>query len=281
MMNKDIPFSWEPEGLSKQFAALLLQWRESGTIPPQAVALLTEIIEVRPDPTRSFYEEDTMLSLVASDAARGVNIAQKYPRFFLRLIENQALMADFLDILDAVYKSKRKEDIPLPNAPSLDLSFLPVKKTATFASLMVAAKTITQTFLRESINQLNKRLLIPGQPALVMRRVLSLPLDEDAWLTLLRQEVVLGQERWQVRLEGTPDDQKPEWLKLELGMIPVLDRETMPQLEVTVRWGEYEERRRPDDRGRAVFPAVNLNQVIDEESETVKADLQLDITLLD
>ena len=281
MMSKEPPFPLEPEGLSKKFAALLLQWRETGMIPPQAMALLTEIIEVRPDPSRSFYEEDNMLSLVASDAARGVNIAQKYPRFFLRLLENQALLEDFLDILEVVFKSKRKEEIHLPSAPSVDLSFLPVKKLATFASIVVAAKTITQTFLHESINQLNKRLFTPGQPALVMRRVLSLPLDEDAWLTLLRQDVVLGQERWQVRLEGTPDDGDSESLRLELGMMPALDREVMPQVEARVRWGAYEERQRLDARGRAVYPPISLNHIIDEESETVKADLQLDITLLD
>jgi hypothetical protein len=281
MMSKDVPFSFESEGLSAQFATLLLHWRKTGTIPPEAIVLLNDIIEDRPNPPRNPYEENNMLSLVASDAAKGVNIAQKYPRFFLRLLENQILLEDFLDILEVVFKSRRKQDILLPSPPSVDLSFLPVKKVSTLASVTIAAKTIAQTFLRESINQLNKRLLTPQQPTLVMRRVLSLPLDEDAWVTLLRQEVMVGQGRWLVRLEGTPDDQEPESLRLELGMVPVIDLEVMPQMEATMRWGEYEAKERLDDRGRAVFPPINLNRVIDEASETIKADLHLDITPLD
>ena len=279
-MSRDSSVSLEPDGLSAQFATLLQHWQTTGAMPVEAIALLNEILDDEPDLSRSLNEENNMLSLVASDAASGVNIAQKYPRFFLRLLENSLLLEDFLDILDVVYKARRKQDILLPHSPSSELSFLPTKTAPPLASVIVAAKTITQTFLQESINQLNKRLFVPQQPALAMRRVLSLPLDEDAWFTLLRQEVVLGQGRWQIRLEGTPHDHEVSSLRLELGMVPMLDLEEIPPIEATVRWGSYEEQRRLDDRGRAVFPPISLNTIIDEEAETVKADLLMDIALV-
>ncbi len=281
MMNEGSSFSPGSDELSAQFATLLQRWQKAGHMPLAAMTLLNEIIEDRPDPTYGPDEDKNMLSLVASDAASGVNIAQKYPRFFLRLIENNILLEDFLDILDVLYQAKQKADIFLPSTPSVDLSFLPSPKPSIFTSVVVAAKTVTKTFLQETINQLNRRLLVPQQTAMAMRRVLSLPVDEDAWLTLLRQNVELGEERWQIRLEGTPDNRQDESLRLELGMIPMLDLETIPPIEVTVRWGSYTEQRRLDDRGRAVFPPISLSTIIDEEAETVKADLFVDIALVD
>ncbi|MEI2611240.1 MAG: hypothetical protein V9G20_21625 [Candidatus Promineifilaceae bacterium] len=103
------------ESLSQQWATLLQKWQREKKIPVGAVSLLIEIFHHKPTPLPVTDEDAAMLSLVVSEALQGINIAQKYPGFFLRLIENQTLLEDFLDSFDILLRSKEGALEPLPS----------------------------------------------------------------------------------------------------------------------------------------------------------------------
>lgn len=264
-------------GLQARLASLVRQWEQQESSTAVVVSTLTKIIESKPIPLPVTTEESNMLSLVVGDALQGVNIAQKYSVFFLRMLENRILLEDFLDTFDLLQQTQKGTLAPLPAPLSHDLSFL-------HQHMPVVQPTSSQGWritLQQTINQL-QTIFFPQTllSSSVFRQGLSLLQDEDDWFTLARQELVVGDAHWTMMLEGKPLDEDEQLLGLGLSIMPMEDTDMPPNLVATLNWGAYEDKAEINLRGRATFPPVPLSLVLDEATRLVKADLRVTVEAL-
>lgn len=221
-----------------------------------------------------------MLSLIVSDAAHGVNIAQRYPEFFQRMMEDWDLYQQFLDSLDLLLRSQLQVLEPLPMAPSRDLSFLRQrpqhKLTYTTTESGQWGVTIQQTEMQL------KNMFFPPRSAAATRFTFPIVLDEDQWFTFFRQKIEQQENSWTLWLEGTPATDAPGTLQLALMLVPADDQmDSWPRLAATLTWGHYQEKTIIERPGRINFSPVPLHQLIDIEGQQVTASLNLTLTHLD
>ena len=265
------------ESLSQQWATLLQKWQREKKIPVGAVSLLIEIFHHKPTPLPVTDEDAAMLSLVVSEALQGINIAQKYPGFFLRLIENQTLLEDFLDSFDILLRSKEGALEPLPSPASLDLSFLRQRSSPPPVVERVIWEGWRVTW-QQTIEQLQAFFFPPPMSlSSVTRRLVTFPVDEDDWFTLFRQETKIGDTFWTVLLEGTPNDDVEVALSLQITIVPTGNHRMQVPLKATLSWGDYQAQVMVTSGGRAEFPPLLLNKVLDMPAETVTAGLQVTV----
>ncbi len=52
---------------------------------------------------------------------------------------------------------------------------------------------------------------------------------------------------------------------------------TLPVLQATLNWGDYQEKVTVDVRGRATFPPIPLTTIYDPAQNLITADLQLSL----
>lgn len=217
-----------------------------------------------------------MMSFMVSEAARGVDIAERYPAFYRRLQEEPDLHEQFQDSLDLLLRTQTTNLEPLPGPPSRDLSFLRTRPRP--------EQSITPTdsggwvaLIRLSLANLNS-LFFPARSGLVTRHGLGIGLDEDNWFTLFRETVATEAGSWSVVLEGTPVDEPVNSLKLALMVAPLTEGEKdWPCLQATLTWGRYQEIVAIDKNGWSTFPLLPVASVLDETGQGMKDDLSLQI----
>ncbi|MCL4868885.1 MAG: hypothetical protein KJ063_07960 [Anaerolineae bacterium] len=269
-----------PGSLQARLAALVKQWEQEGTHSAAASQLLALIINSKPAPADITDEDSIMLSLIFSDLLKGANIAQKYPIFFLRLLENQTLLEDFLDAVDSLRQTEKGVVPDLPGELSHDLSFLRPRPHPNLVLKPAFAQGWRLT-LQQTVADLQAFFFPPPvQPALAVRRGLSLPLDEDDWFTLFRQEVMVADVPWTIMLEGKSMMGAEISLSVDVSVVPMLEQTEMPSLLATLQWGHYHDQVLVGPYGRATFPPIPLDLVVDEEAEVVKSDIQLVVEML-
>jgi hypothetical protein len=263
-------------GLQARLASLVRQWEQQASSSAVVAPTLAKIIESKPTPLPITSEESNMLSLIVGDALQGVNIAQKYPVFFLRMLENRTLLEDFLDTFDLLQETQTGNLAPLPAPPSRDLSFLRQRDVSlTVQPTPSHGWLIT---LQQTINHL-QTIFFPqtfsASPA--FRHGVSLLQDEDNWFTLARQELIVGEAHWTMMLEGKSGDEDGMSLSLDISIIPMEDTDITPDLVAKLHWGAYEDTVELGSRGRATFSPIPLPLVLDETTQSVKADLHVTV----
>lgn len=264
-------------GLQARLVSLVKQWEQSPTDATAVARTLAQIINSKPTPLPITNEESNMLSLVVGDALQGINIARKYPIFFQRMLENQALLEDFLDTFDLLQQTQTESLAPLPGPISRDLSFLRQRPPVNPDVQSFPSQGWRVTW-QQTMNALQDLFFPPTlSPNLVTRRGLSLSLDEDDWFTLIRQELMVGDTQWTMVLEGKPIDESEVSLSVDISMIPMEDKDVTPDLVATLRWGAYEDKVEISSRGRATFSPIPLPLVLDESTQSVKADLHITV----
>ena len=216
-----------------------------------------------------------MLSIVVGDALKGVNIAEKYPAFFLRLLENKALLDDFLDTLNLLKQTQTNRLPPLPAAPSRDLSFLrkhpqpKVKETLTFP-------TGWRVTIQQTIREL-QLLFFPLPIQFGEREMQDLSLEIEQWFTVFRKDVYVADMQWAMVLAGKTVDDMESSLSLDISVTPEEGVDEIPHLTATVQWGTYNDSITIGPRGRATFPPIPFDAILDENTNTIRADLQVTI----
>lgn len=223
-------------------------------------------------------EDLTMLTLVVNDALEGVDITRRYPTFYRRLLAKPHLRQIFLDAMDLLAKSEAGELEPLPEEVDVDLSFLAAEETQDEAQddeagheegnpspaarwRVVVARTRRQL----------RALFAPPPAAAPVRSALAGM--EDDYVTLIRDDVATEQGDFELILEGRRPAAAND-LHLLLMLVPRGEGEVEAGLEATLRWGTYEETEPVDARGRATFPPLSLDAVLDEGGD-VRAGLEL------
>lgn len=275
-MNNQAHFNSESDDWRVQLAAFIKEWEEQTNDTAALDHILALIFSSTPISSPLTSEDSIMLSLVISDALNGVNIAEKYPTFFLRMLENKALLVDFLDTLNLL-RQTRSESLPvLPAEPSRDLSFLRRRPQPEIKERHTS-KEGWRVVLQQAIQQLENIFFTPPSLQPATRKGIALPLDEEQWFTLFRQEVSIDHEQWTVLLEGKAADDLEVSLNLDISVLPMADDATIPSLIATIQWGEYQDRTMIGPRGRATFSPVPLEVVLDESSDSIKAPLQVTV----
>lgn len=215
-----------------------------------------------------------MLSFIVSESARGVNLAGHYPAFYRRLQEDPALREQFQDSLDLLLRTQANTLEPLPGPPSQDLSFLKTRPRPE-CSLESTESGGWDVILKLGKTQLNTLFSpLPVEPA--TRYSLRIGLDEDNWFTLFRETVETSEGSWRVVLEGTPIDESEDALKLAVMVMPVAEQNKKRLcLRATLIWGECAATVAVDEQGRASFPWIRLESVLDESRIGISDDLVL------
>lgn len=215
-----------------------------------------------------------MMSFLVSEAARGVDIAERYPAFYRRLQEEPGLQERFQDSLELLLRTQTNTLIPLPGPPSHDLSFLHTRPRPT-SSLIPPDNVHWGMTLALSAEQLNRRFF-PFQVEPATRHGLGIGLDEENWFTLIRETVSVADNAWSIVLEGTPVDETEDVLQLAVIVIPARDSENGPGgWQATLTWGIYEATVVLNERGRAIFPKFHLDGVLDEDESAINENLVL------
>lgn len=206
-------------------------------------------------------EDGEMLSLVINDALEGVDITRRYPTFYRRLLANAHLRQIFLDAMEALQKDEALD--PLPEGASMDLSFLaPEEKATPDAQPPIEQLRVTLTRTRQQLRD----LFAPPPAAVPMRSALAGM--EDEYVTLLRSDVATEEGKLEVILEGRRPATADALYPVVLLILPeevALQR----SLEVTLQWGSYRETESLDQRGRASFPPLALDAILDEEGDVL------------
>lgn len=275
-MNNQEHFNFESDDWRVQLAAFIKEWDDKTSDTAALDHILALIFSSTPTSSPLTSEDSIMLSLVISDALNGVNIAEKYPTFFLRMLENKALLADFLDTLNLL-RQTRSESLPvLPAEPSRDLSFLRQRPQPEIKERRTS-KEGWRVVLQQAIQQLENIFFTPPSLQPATRKGIALPLDEEQWFTLFRQEVNIDNEQWTVLLEGKAADDLEVSLNLDISVLPIADDVVIPSLIATIQWGDYQDRTMVGPRGRATFSPVPLDVVLDVNSDRIKAPLQVTV----
>lgn len=216
-------------------------------------------------------EDMEILSLVINDALEGVDITRRYPTFYRRLLADPHLRQIFLDAMESLERSEAGELEPLPEAADIDLSFLASEEREETSPPSPAEQL--RIILTRTRDQL-RELFAPPPAAIPVRSAMTGM--EDDYITLLRSNVLSAQGEFEVILEG----QRPATANaLQLTVMLVPQEEVMggPELQATLEWGTYQETAPLDRRGRATFPPLPLDIILDDRGE-VRSGLELRLT---
>ncbi len=251
--------------IKQKLATLRSQAVEPGPWPAMADQLLALVAGQMPSPETDESDME-MFSLVLHDALMGVDISERYPAFWGRMMAAPSLYQTFIEAL-SLLETDGRTPLPSPPATINELTFL--QKTPPpqreIAQLTPNGWRVTWQVLFDQLQQ----LLFPT-PDLVYRR--AAPLLEDESIILLHDEVTIADQPVEAMLEAIQPVEQPELLRLQL----LAAAETpLPPLQASLHWGSYAHTAVLDAYGRAHFPPLRLDDILDEAGQLRTADLRL------
>lgn len=219
----------------------------------------------------SLNMESDMLSLIISGTLHGDDIAQRYPAFYKKLLENAKLRQAFLEALGSVEAERTGEMLPLPAGHKADLSFLNGS----------SSKPIIETVEKQGWRVTWQRTLEQLQ-ALFSPPELAYRADhadiEEPWFMLLRDEMTAVGITYDVLLDCTLSSEKENFLSTFVNLAVTLDQAsgtaTFP-LRASLHWGDYQESVLVAEEGRFRFPDIPLDSVIDPADSQLRAGFSL------
>lgn len=216
--------------------------------------------------------EGDMLSLIISGILNGENIAERYPAYYQKLLENAELRKAFLDALESVEAERTGELIPMPGAPQTSLFFLDEVSPA--PKVEFRSPHNWQVAWQRTLDEI-QAVLFP--PQMVYRTDLTQP-EEDPWFTLLREEITVENVTYDVILDCTlskeHDDALSAYINLAVTLGDASGTANFP-LGAVFEWGEYHESILLEDEGRIKFPDVPLDSVFNQAKSQLKAGFRL------
>lgn len=253
------------EWIRQKLADLRQQAEEPERWPETADHLLVILAEQSPQTT---LDENVMdiFSLVLQDALSGVDVSQRYPTFYGKMMADPALWAMFVDALAVLEADGRQQLLPIPPIQEPELAFL-AKQPAAQPTIDQSAPgkwRIAWTLFWDQL----QAVLFPA-PDLAFRSAASL-LEDESIILLHRLATIDGQEVETV-LEAILRVEQPDMLRLQATAVT----EPQPPLQATLRWGPYAHTAVLDAYGRANFPPMPLDMIVDEQGRWRAEDLQL------
>ncbi|HRQ40156.1 MAG TPA: hypothetical protein PLD25_19775 [Chloroflexota bacterium] len=255
-----------PSWIRQKLAALRQQASEPDQWPETADQLLTRLVQQTPIPETEESDMD-MFSLAVHDTLAGIDISERYPMFFEKMLASPSLYEAFLEALDVLEADGRHELPPVPATSASALTFLR-KEPASQPLITPTPGDRWQVTWKVLVAQL-QQLFFPTTD-FVYRR--AAPLLEDESIILLHDEVMIDQQLVETMLEAIRPVGQPEILRLQLmaaGEAP------LPPLQASLHWGVYAHTAVLDAYGRAHFPPLSLDDLLDATGQLRAADLHL------
>lgn len=262
-----------PDWVQQKVMMLRQQLEHGSVLPEAAVALLKSVL---PSQTAAPFvlepEDETMLSVILSDALAGVDIASRYPAYFRRIMAEPTLSAAFLDALDMLETSL--EEVEAEQLPPATVALPFLKETKAAPQLRHTSEGRRQVIWRLFHDRLNREFFGPSD---LVYRSSGRSLLEDESFILIEDSVQIDQLALNVMLEAIQPMTEPGWLRLQLNTAAQSD--PLPPLEATITWGDFKATATPDRYGYATFPLLALETIVDPVEMLVVSDLQLVLEL--
>ncbi|MCI0649919.1 MAG: hypothetical protein L0332_11875 [Chloroflexi bacterium] len=265
-----LPANWTRQKL----AALRLELEQFGK-RPAVDRLLEDLTWI----SQASLEErdDEMFSIVVNDALEGVDITQRYPAFYRKLLANPPLLEAFLDILE-VLESDREGTLESPPVMTKrDLAFLQTVDAPPVVEEREPGRWSVSW--RQTAERLQALFANFGLSPVAAYRDAS-GLIEEVYATLIRSEAEVGVRRLEVLLEVTWASD-PEMLNLLLTVAIFAQgvaEQPQPSLQAIIQWGSYSETAVVDENGQASFPPLPFQAIVDETGTVIDAGLQFSLT---
>lgn len=214
-------------------------------------------------------DDEEMLSLVIDDFTKGVDIRERYPAFFERLLENVYLRTAFLEILELVAEEAAE-------SPETAFDIVPNLEFLTHSSSepkIIFLESGWQVVWQLTANYLTS-LFSPriGEP------VRSGDLLEDPWFILIRSDLEIDRLIFQVILEATQNIDHPDKLNLQLSVFnAAVETADLPPLEATLSWINYRRQILLTSSGLSRFPEIALQEILDPETGEISGDIALSL----
>jgi hypothetical protein len=270
----DVP---PPEEFNQE-SALFRSSRQDSGMGVAGVDKLWEHLSQMQQKSEPLSEEDeNMLSLIIDEAMRGIDIANRYPTFFRKLLANSELREAFLESLDLLEQSRAGSLMTLPVTPSRSLDFL--KRDLPQMSVEQKTSQWWRLTWQQTAEQLQRIFSLSDITATPVYRFEQSFLEDD-WFTLFHNRADVEGTQFDVALEASQPLEEPLSLRLTaLVAITTAPEEENPilleSLQATVKWGAYEAKTPINKKNRAEFPPVPLAAIFDQGGRRVAADLQL------
>jgi hypothetical protein len=269
--------AWRPEKIKEHVARLRRQLAAGSSQPgkddePLPVSPTAQPPTAKPStpqpPTFLSAQDETMLTLLISDGLAGVDITQRYPAFFARLVADPQLTEAFLDALDLLeITAADRAALPPTAATAAALPFL--RALQPVPMVRAAGRNLWHVSWRLLRDRLNRDF--SSTPELVFRSEQRGLTDKS--VVLIEEEVALGEMTLSVMLEAIRPVGEPGWLHLQL-LTATPGKDAVP-LVAFLHWGRYAARVISDRYGQAVFPPLAIEAIIEGADSPIASDLQL------
>lgn len=205
--------------------------------------------------------DDDVITLLVSEALDGVDLQARYPQAFARLLQSPDQQELFLAALESfeadtaeIASATPAITADLPSRAQLQRASEPGTWEARWA---LAAHTLQALF----------------QPAELVYRD-GTEDEEERWITLLRDELAVGDYRAAIVLDGRFTDKGSLEPQLKLA-VEQDGREVLFEAWGELSWGQYRTLLERTGSYRNRLPSVALNDLLSPESFTVQAALDL------
>jgi len=219
--------------------------------------------------------DEIMFSIVVSDAIDGVDIAERYPEFYRRMLQNPKLFQAFLDAVEVLETDHAGGVESVPGVEGSIPKKRPKDAEPIIEPLGPGAWIARW---RQGVDQL----------ASIFRNFSSLPqpgyrggwgMLEESATPLIRSEVTVEDTNLGVQLTASWADD-PDSMNLQL-MVALLDDNErsaafrVSSLMAAINWGDYHQRIAINEYGKAIFPPLPITAITDETGQEINTDLQL------
>lgn len=218
--------------------------------------------------------DDEMLSLMVSEAIKGVDIPKRYPTFYQRLLSDPNLRQAFVDLLGLT--EDENKPLPFPKATSTDLDFLSPHLLEPRLEKLSKNKWLVSW--KQTVEQLQT---IFSPSAFASRKELSLL--EDRWFILLRDEIDIEGSIYTLDLEGASSEEESDAISAFLNLAVTLEagsNQLKFPIQASLKWGSYQASILITEEGRAKFPNIPFIFIFDNDLKTVKSDLDFSLEII-
>lgn len=245
----------------------------SGNWPESANRLWFHLARNGPEVT-TVQGDDIMLSVVVSDAMDGVDIADRYPEFYRRMLQNPHVFQEFLDALDLLEADRAGtlEEVPVVAVAVPERR----PKDAEPEVVLNGPRPWIARWMK-GVEQLSSIFRDFG-PAFTPGFRMGWGLLDEHAVSLISSHLNVDEREFGVRLTAVLSDD-PDSMDLQL-MVALLDDEGLDaddtsSLAASVQWGNYYQTSVIDEEGRAFFPPLPISAITDKSGETIVTELQL------
>lgn len=218
--------------------------------------------------------DETMLSIVIDEALNGVDISERYPEFYRRMLQYPEIFRAFLDAVEVLEEDAA--GLLEPVSKTIETSIPNQIFGGLKAQLQRASSGVWLARWRQSIGNLNALFnSINPIPSAGYRAGLNV--FEEGAIPLIRSEIEVEAYDFSVLLTAAWADD-PDNLQLQLTVALMGgDSAVFPlsSLRAGLHWGDYSQVRAVNEYGQAVFPLLPIDAIIDKKGQQIKSDLQL------